>query len=76
MNIHRLRELIAAGKAGSIRPEELKELFEALPDVLDLALTGENFIEALKKLQECADAVPLPNVPPFDDDAYAGRFGY
>ena len=34
MNIARLRELAAAGKDGTIRPEELKELFEALPEVL------------------------------------------
>lgn len=31
MNISRLRELTAAGQAGTIRSEELKELFEALP---------------------------------------------
>ena len=35
MNLQRLRELAKAGKDGSIRPEELKELFEALPSVLD-----------------------------------------
>lgn len=35
MNLPRLRELAKAGKDGSIRPEELKELFEALPEVLD-----------------------------------------
>lgn len=37
MNLRRLRELTAAGQAGTIRPEELKELFEALPSVLDAA---------------------------------------
>jgi hypothetical protein len=35
MNLPRLRELAKAGKDGSIRPEELKELFEALPAFLD-----------------------------------------
>ena len=34
MNLARLRELTAAGQAGTIRPEELKELFEVLPSVL------------------------------------------
>jgi len=34
MNLPRLRELAKAGKDGSIRPEELKELFEALPEVI------------------------------------------
>lgn len=33
MNLPRLRELVKAGKDGSIRSEELKELFEALPEV-------------------------------------------
>jgi hypothetical protein len=34
MNLLRLRELAKAGKDGTITPEELKELFEALPEVL------------------------------------------
>mgnify|MGYP001578258710 CR=1 FL=1 len=35
MNLPRLRELVAMGKDGSIRPEELKELFGALPEVIE-----------------------------------------
>jgi hypothetical protein len=35
MNLSRLRDLAQAGKDGSIRPEELKELFESLPSCLD-----------------------------------------
>jgi hypothetical protein len=34
MNLLRLRELAKAGKAGTLRPEEAKELFEALPAAL------------------------------------------
>ena len=42
MNIARLRELAAAGKDGTIRPEELKELFEVLPSVLGALVSPEH----------------------------------
>ena len=59
VNLPRLRELLKAWQDGSIREAELLELRDALPEVLDLALTGENFIEALKKLRECDAKVPI-----------------
>lgn len=33
MDLTRLRELAQAGKDGALRPEEAKELFDALPEV-------------------------------------------
>lgn len=52
MNLPRLRELLAAWQDGTIREAELLELRDALPKVLDLAETGQNFVEAVKTLQE------------------------
>lgn len=34
MNLPRLRELAKAGLDGTLRPEEARELFEALPEVI------------------------------------------
>jgi hypothetical protein len=48
MNLPRLRELAKAGKAGTLRPEEAKELFEALPGVLS------QLDDAVKLLRELA----------------------
>lgn len=41
MNLPRLRELAQKGLGGTLRPEEAKELFEALPEVF-AALGPEN----------------------------------
>jgi hypothetical protein len=66
MNLPRLRELVKAGQEGKIRPEELQELFAALPEVLERA---EHPIFIIAK--------PGPEpIPSFDWDDYAGRFGY
>ncbi len=67
MNIPRLRGLATAGKAGSITPEELKELFEALPSVLD-ALESDPEAER-DRVATFAHDTDLR-------DFYAGSFGY
>lgn len=50
MNLPRLRELVKAWQDGTIREAELCELRDALPEVLDLAETGQNFVEAVRTL--------------------------
>lgn len=68
MNLPRLRELVKAGENGTLRPEELKELFEALPEVIEAA---ERPMYVVK-----APIAPPTQCESFDYDGYAGRFGY
>jgi hypothetical protein len=55
MNLPRLRELAKAGQDGSIRPEELKELLEVLPEVIETLgkLLGRNFVSPKRSLTMC-----------------------
>ena len=71
MNLARLRELTAAGQAGTIRPEELKELFEALPDVIEAAMHDQRRAFAKNTI-----AISISDESSFDYDGYTGRFGY
>jgi hypothetical protein len=48
MNLPRLRELAKAGKDGSIRPEELKELFAVLSSILEFAEQAHRLIDSWK----------------------------
>ena len=67
MNLPRLRELVKAGQEGSIRPDELQELFAALPEVLD-ALESDPEAE-----RDCAASFAHDTDL---RDFYAGSFGY
>jgi hypothetical protein len=56
MNLPRLRELAKAGKDGSIRPEELQELFAVLPESLEyLAKLETACIEIVALRDEAAE---------------------
>lgn len=61
MNLPRLRELAKAGKDGTIRPEELKELFEALPEALEVLgkLLGRDFVSVKPCLSRLADPLHI-----------------
>jgi hypothetical protein len=52
LNLTRLRGLVKAGKDGTIQPEELKELFEALPLVLADAEAWRKGMALLDELRE------------------------
>ena len=74
MNLPRLRELHAVWCNGSIRTNELTELRDMLPEVIEALAYTSNVNDAARSAVEYADR--LSGLAPAEDDADAAVYDY